>query len=80
MEDITWEMAATDMSAISRVEELRGRKTGQSRMPNQTIRFPRRQQHHLVASRSIGHPMSLLLINWGQSREDKLEERDFSRW
>jgi hypothetical protein len=57
------EMAATDTSAISKADELRGRKTGQPRMPNWTIKFPRRQQQHFVASRSRGHQMSLMLIS-----------------
>jgi hypothetical protein len=44
MEATMQEMAITDMSATSRIEELRDRKTRQSRMPNWTIRFPRRQR------------------------------------
>jgi hypothetical protein len=44
--------------------EALGRKTGQLKMPNWTIRFPRRQRQHLVASRGRGHPMSVLLISW----------------
>jgi hypothetical protein len=35
-------MAVTDISAISKIEKLQGRKIGQFRMPNRTIRFPRR--------------------------------------
>jgi hypothetical protein len=58
------EMVATDTSAISRAEKLRGRKTGQSKMLNWTIRFARWQRQHLVTSRGRGHPMSILLITW----------------
>jgi hypothetical protein len=36
------EMTAMDTSAISSEDKLRGKKIGQSGMPNQTIRFPRR--------------------------------------
>jgi hypothetical protein len=79
MEATTQEMAVTDTSSINRAKELRGRKTGQSRMPNRTIRFLRRQQQHLVTSRSRGHPMSLPLISWGQSREDTAGERIFGQ-
>jgi hypothetical protein len=64
MEANTQEMAATDISAISRAEKLRGRKIRHSRMLNWTIRFPRRQRQHLVTSRGRGYPMSLLLITW----------------
>jgi hypothetical protein len=57
------DMAAMDTSAISRAKEFQRRKAIQSGILNQTIWFPRRQQQHLVASRTRRHPMSLLLIN-----------------
>jgi hypothetical protein len=44
MEATMQEMAAMDTSTISRVEKLWGRKTGQSRMPNQNIQFSSRQR------------------------------------
>jgi hypothetical protein len=61
-EATTQETVVTNMSATSRAEKSQGRKIGQSRMPNQTIQFPWKQQH-LVASKSRRHPMGILLIN-----------------
>jgi hypothetical protein len=72
-------MIATNTLAISRVEKLWGRKTRQSEMLNQIIRFLRRQRQHLVASRAREHPMSLMLISWGQSREDGAREYIFGQ-
>jgi hypothetical protein len=55
MEATTQEMVVTNTSATCRIRGLRDRKTGQSRMPNQTIQFPRRQRQLLVTSTSEGH-------------------------
>jgi hypothetical protein len=50
----TQETTVTDMSATSRTGGPQDRKIGQSRMSNQTIRFPREQQQLLVSSTSKG--------------------------
>jgi hypothetical protein len=52
----------TDTLPTSRIERPQGRKIRQSRMPNWAILFPRKQQQHLISSRSRRHPMGLLLI------------------
>jgi hypothetical protein len=62
-EVITQETAISDMPATSRSEKPQDRKTEPSGMPNWTIRFPRKQQQHLVASKRRRHPMGLLLIS-----------------
>jgi hypothetical protein len=46
------EIAVRDMSATSRTEGPQVRKIGQSRMPNQTIRFPRKPLQLSVDSTS----------------------------
>jgi hypothetical protein len=68
------EMAVTDTSATCRIERPRVRKIGHPRLPNWTIRFPRKQLQFLVVSRGRAHPMSFLLISWGQSRKDRAGE------
>jgi hypothetical protein len=79
MKATTQEMAAMDTSAISRADKLRGKKIGQSRMPNQTIQFPRRQRQHLAASRGRGHPMSLMLITWEAVKKRRAREQIFDQ-
>jgi hypothetical protein len=66
-EAITQETAVTDTSATSRTEMPRVRKTGQSRMPNQTIQFPRKQQRKRAQN-------ELPVDHLGQSRENRAEE------
>jgi hypothetical protein len=61
----TQKMTITDTLATSKTEEPRVRKTGQSRMLNRMIWFPRKQLQFLVIRRGREHPMSLLLISWG---------------
>jgi hypothetical protein len=48
----TQEMTITDTSATSKIEEPRVRKIGQSKMPNQTIQFLKKELQLLVASTS----------------------------
>jgi hypothetical protein len=43
-------MVVTGVLATNRTRRLQDRKTGQSGVPNPTIRFPRRQQQPLVSS------------------------------
>jgi hypothetical protein len=62
-------MATTDTLAISRADELWSRKTGQSKMSNRTIRFPTRQQQHLVISKSRGLPNEPPVDQLGASQE-----------
>jgi hypothetical protein len=55
IEAATQEMAATNTSAISRVEKLWGRKIGQSEMPNRTIWFLRRQGQRAPNEPHVDH-------------------------
>jgi hypothetical protein len=66
-EATTQEIAITDISATSMTEKPRGRKIGQSRMPKQSIQFPRKLQQYLIANRNRRHPLGLLLISWEAS-------------
>jgi hypothetical protein len=59
------ETATTETPTTSRTEGPRDRKTKHSETPNRAIRFPRKQQQHLVAGRRKRHQkMGLLLIRW----------------
>jgi hypothetical protein len=44
------ETTVMDMSATSRTGEPKDRKIGQSRMPNQTIQFPKELQQQLLVT------------------------------
>jgi hypothetical protein len=57
------ETAVMDTSTTSRAEKPQDKETGQSKMPNQIIQFSRKQQQHLITSKSRRHPMGLLLIS-----------------
>jgi hypothetical protein len=66
MEATTQEMAETRVSATNRTGRLQDRKTRQSKMPNRTIWFPRRQHQPLVSSTSSEClKLYLLLIDQG---------------
>jgi hypothetical protein len=65
MEATTQETVVTEVSVNSRL----GRKTGQSKIPNWTIQFPRRQQWLLGNSISDGRPKTdLLQVDQGAAR------------
>jgi hypothetical protein len=68
-------MAVTDMSATSRTGEPQERKTGQSRMPNQTIQFPGDRISIWSLARVRGAEGWIFCSPIGeQSGKDKVEE------
>jgi hypothetical protein len=52
----------TEVSASNKKQEVPARKTESSGMPNQTIRFPQREQRLLVSSASTGYGSRDLLL------------------
>jgi hypothetical protein len=66
MEATTQEMTVSGVSATNKIGRLQDKITGQSRMPNRTIRFSQRQQQPLVSSIRSGCPkLNLLLMDQG---------------
>jgi hypothetical protein len=55
MEDFMQEIDITVSSVTNRTGKPQDRKTGQSGMPNWTIRFPREQQQLLVVGTTRKH-------------------------